>query len=85
MTCRDEILRVVRDLVQDRPDREFWVFEVIERLRWSGAPFKEATIRDAISMAMCVDTDSSVPPLYRDLERVGRGRYRLIAEHPPLS
>ena len=85
MTCRDAILRVVRELVQDRPDREFWAFEVLERLRWSGAPYLEGTIRHTICLEMCVDTTSAVPPLHGDLERIGRGRYRLIADHPPPS
>ncbi|WP_412027900.1 hypothetical protein [Deinococcus yunweiensis] len=79
MTCREAILQVVRELVQDRPDRVFWTFEVLERMRWSGSPYPASTIRSAISMEMCVDTASAVPPLYRDLERVGRGRYRLLA------
>lgn len=78
MTHRDEILRVVRDLVRDRLEAEFCVFEVIERLRWSHSTCTANTVRRLISTQMCGTSHRPSPSQHRDLEQIGRGRYRLL-------
>ncbi|WP_412027031.1 hypothetical protein [Deinococcus yunweiensis] len=78
MTHRDEILRVVRDLVRDRLEPEFCMFEVIERLQWSNSTCTANAVRRVISTRMCGTTHGPSPSPARDLERLGRGRYRLL-------
>ncbi|GHF61494.1 hypothetical protein HNQ07_004169 [Deinococcus metalli] len=81
MTCRDEILSVIRRLIQDRPDGEFGLSEVIQAMRTERSPYHKGTIMSYITSFMCANAPSARYRKYNDLERVGRGRYRLREPH----
>ncbi|GGS06775.1 DUF7669 domain-containing protein [Deinococcus sedimenti] len=77
MTYREEIMDVVRELVRDRPDREFTLDELIAALNDRGSACKTQTVKTYVAGILC----QQAPVMYRKrhptLERVGRGRYRL--------
>ncbi|THF87178.1 hypothetical protein E7T09_08460 [Deinococcus sp. KSM4-11] len=78
MTYRDEILNVVRDLVRDRPTRQFTLAEVISGMQARGSTCKVQTIRTYVSNMMCVNAPPQRRKHYEDVERIGPGRYRLL-------
>lgn len=77
MTCRDEILTVVRSLVAGRPGRDFTVLEVVDAMRASGSRYAESTVRTHVTSLMCADAPQHHGTKYADFEHVGHGRYRL--------
>ncbi|THF88416.1 hypothetical protein E7T09_04205 [Deinococcus sp. KSM4-11] len=78
MTYRDEILDVVRDLVRDRPTRQFTLAEVIVEMQERGSACKIPTINTYVSSMMCVNAPRHRRKQYADFERVGPGQYRLL-------
>lgn len=53
--------------------------EVVAAMRRLGTSYAEQTIRTHIGSVMCIDAPSNHAVAYPDLERVDRGRYRLVA------
>lgn len=78
MQCRDEVLEVVRDLVAERPDKVFRSQEVAGAMRTRGSRYATSTILSCVNTSMCVSASGNPANRRGDLERVGRGRYRLI-------
>ena len=81
MTCRDAILDAIRDLLRGREDPTFTPVEVARFMRAQGTPYQELTIRGHISHLMCADEPDPAGKRSQDLERLGRGRYRLRDGH----
>ncbi|THF88409.1 hypothetical protein E7T09_04165 [Deinococcus sp. KSM4-11] len=77
MTCREAILDAIRDLLRGREDQTFTPVEVALFMLAREAPYKELTIRGTISHLMCTDEPDPTGRRSQELERVGRGRYRL--------
>lgn len=78
MTCRDEILTVARALSKLRPDGTFTAQDVVAALRARGTKHLDITIRRHVSTEMCRNAAGSTAAKYHDLERVARGRFRLL-------
>lgn len=75
MTCRDEILTYLRE---NSPDGEFSINDVVRGMKSRGTKYEEATIRTHIASRLCVNAPDNHDPTYDDVERIGRGTYRLL-------
>ncbi len=73
-SCRDLILEAARRL-ETEGHSTFTIPQVLNHLRGSGYP--ESTIRTHVSSRMCIDAPDHHGTVTADLERVGRGQYRL--------
>ena len=73
MTCRDEILEVVRTW----GDRSFTIEEVVDALRAKKTRFTDATIRTEIGSRMRAGAPKHHAVVYDDFERLKHGLYRL--------
>ena len=78
MTCRDEILAVARKLSRDRPDGTFTAQEIVTAMRERGTRHLDTTIRRHVATQMCRNAVGDSAGKYNDLERVERGRFRLL-------
>lgn len=78
MTCRTDILAVARLLSQQSADGTFAAQDVVAALRARGTTHLDTTIRRHVSSEMCRNATGSAAARYHDLERVGRGRFRLL-------
>lgn len=74
--CREEILVAFRYL-HDLGQSDATPIEVIAHMRSRGSVYADSTIRTHITSRMCYDAPDNHGTTYDDLERVGRGRYRL--------
>lgn len=80
MTCREEILKTVRQLAQE----EFSPHEVAVAMASGGSKYGLATIKTHITSLMCGHpTGQHIG--YDDLVRVAKGRYRLAGAHDHLT
>jgi hypothetical protein len=77
-TCRDEILSVVRHIIQVKGSNEFKVSEVIENMRKQKATYSESTIRTHIVSKCCVNAPRHHAIVFNDFERIGRGLYKFL-------
>lgn len=78
MTCRDEILDCFRAL-RSFGHHEVAISEVVAWMRQRGSAYEDSTIRTHVSSRMCKDAEQNHQTKYDDLQRVGRGVYRLIS------
>jgi hypothetical protein len=76
-TCRDEILAAIVRLERESPDGTVSPQDVVDALARMGSRYPASTIRTHVTSKMCADTPEHHARVYDDLERVGRGRYRL--------
>jgi hypothetical protein len=76
-SAREEILAAARKLAGRSPDRSFTLMEIIAETRRSSSRYAESTIRTHVTSRMCADSPDHHGTTYDDLERLGRGRYRL--------
>ncbi|GHF54205.1 hypothetical protein HNQ07_003572 [Deinococcus metalli] len=77
MTCRDDILEVIRELVQGRTDQTFGAADVVAGMKARGHQYKELSIRTYVTSTLCAPAPDPTGRRTQDLERVTRGRYRL--------
>ncbi len=56
---------------------DFTPDEMVRALRQAGSAYEESTIRTHVVSRMCANSPDNHGTTYADLERVGRGRYRL--------
>jgi hypothetical protein len=77
MTCRDEILAAFRLLTGQTGRSQCTAAEIVEELKRQGTTYQESTIRTHVTSRMCGNAPDHHPVVYDDLERVGRGQYRL--------
>lgn len=85
MTARSEILRAARALAGESVDGTFSPSEVVGLLQRWGSTYPASTIRTHVVAAMCVNAPDNHLVKYPDLERVSRGRYRLVGEGTALQ
>lgn len=78
MTCREEILAVARTLSRRHADKTFSIQDIVAAMRAGGTKHLDTTIRRHVSTRMCVNAAGPDAGKYHDLERVSRGRFRLI-------
>lgn len=78
-TAREQILAAI-DGITTGPADSFTVSEILAELRSSGTDLAESTIRTHVTSRMCGDSPDNHGTTYDDLERVGRGVYRLRAD-----
>jgi hypothetical protein len=76
--CREQILRAVRDVVQEKGRNEFTVSEIVNRLRGAGAGYADGTIRTHITSRCCRNAPKNHAVVYEDFERIARGVYRVV-------
>ena len=85
MTCREQILEVARDLARRTPHGTFAVREIVAGMRARNTPYTEGTIYGHVTSVMRRGA-SRRGSHYEDLERVGRGVYRLVEPvHQPTA
>lgn len=78
MTARSEVLKAARALTVNSPDGTFSPAEVVKLLHRWGSSYPSSTLRTHVVAAMCVNAPDNHLVKYPDLERVSRGRYRLV-------
>ncbi|THF88269.1 hypothetical protein E7T09_03420 [Deinococcus sp. KSM4-11] len=85
MTCRDDILAVARILARQSADGTFSSQEVVAALRARGTTHLDTTIRRHVASEMCRNAVGANAGKFHDLERVERGRFRLIEAAPKAN
>lgn len=80
MTCRSVILTAARELSRTHPEGTFSIQGVVQWMRQHGAHYSDAEVRFHVHTLMCRNASTRKPNEadYQDLERVSRGRYRLL-------
>ncbi|GGK19855.1 hypothetical protein GCM10008955_11580 [Deinococcus malanensis] len=78
MTCREEILAVARTVSRQHADQTFSIQDIVAGMRARGTKHLDTTIRRHVSTHMCVNAAGPEAGKYKDLERVSRGRFRLL-------
>ena len=78
MTCQDDLLLVIGEIVADRPDGTFWLYEVFERLCIGEAAHSVTTVRAVLTQQLCVNALYPGAGPGRLVERLARGRYRVL-------
>jgi hypothetical protein len=77
MTVRDESLTALPALRARLGRDDFTPAEVIQELRRAASGYADSTIRTHVVSRMCANAPDNHAVTYKDLERVGPGRYRL--------
>lgn len=78
MTCRDEILTTVQQIIRAKGINEFTILEVVHHMMNNGTQFKESTIRTHISSRLCSNAPDNHAITYEDFERIGDSIYKLL-------
>lgn len=78
MSCRDELLTIIRDLVDKRNNNEFTLSEIIHVSKEKNIPYSESTIKTHISSRMCKNSPQNHLVKYEDIERLSRGIYKIF-------
>lgn len=55
-SCRDEMLQVVKQLVNAKAKNEFSTQEVLDEMKRAGTTYRESTIRTHLTSRCCVGT-----------------------------
>lgn len=76
-TCRDAVLDAMRALQQRHGRDTFKLEEIVHEVQSGTSSYKESTIRTHITSKMCATSPDHHSVVYADLERVGRGMYRM--------
>jgi hypothetical protein len=77
MTCRDEVLAAFQRLISRTGQQAFSPAEIVREVMAVTSAYRESTIRTHVVSRMCADAPDHHRVVYDDLERVGRGLYRL--------
>ena len=70
-------LAAMRSLASRHGHNFFKLEVIVAEVYANGSSYKESTIRTHITSSMCKDAPDNHSTVYRDLERLGRGQYRL--------
>lgn len=81
MTCREEILQTVNEVIRDSGTNSFTVAEVLGRMQAKKTKYLESTIRTHITSSMCRNAPPNHFTRYPHFERIGMGTYRLIGDY----
>jgi len=77
MTCRNEILKCVKEILNQKSNNEFTIQEVIDCMRSKGTKYKESGIRTHVTSRLCSNAPDNHAVTYPDFVRTDRGIYRL--------
>lgn len=77
--ARAEILTAINELVTRSGRAEVSILQVVDELRRQGSRYAESTVRTMMASHMCAQVHGPNIGSYDDLDRVGRGEYRLRA------
>lgn len=77
MTCREEILDAVHALLRRTSRDDFTLQQLLQEMRRRGSSYSESTIRTHVTSRMCANAPDHHAVVFDDLERMGRGVYRL--------
>ncbi|MFC4424901.1 DUF7669 domain-containing protein [Deinococcus navajonensis] len=78
VSCREDVLEAARVLSARHAEETFSIPDVIDVMRSQGTEHLDTVIRRHVGVLMCVNGGAAGAGEYRDLERVARGRYRLL-------
>lgn len=78
MTCREEILMAVKEIIKAKEENSFRVNEVLEWMQQRGTTFSERTIRTHITSRCCSNAPDHHGKCYKDFSRIQTGIYRYI-------
>lgn len=76
--ARAEILNAAHAVMRRSGERSFTVAEVVDEMSRDGTRYAQATIRTMITGHLCRNAPDHAATTYDDLERIDRGRYRLL-------
>lgn len=76
-TCREELLKVLKELVIKNGRNEFTIVEAIDEMHKNGSFYKESTIRTHIVSKCRVDAPVHHSVTFDDYVRLGKGKYAL--------
>lgn len=77
MTCRDQVHAALARLERRHDRHVFALDEIVQEVLATTTRYSEQTIRTHVASRMCADAPRHHAVTYSDLERVGRGRYRI--------
>lgn len=77
MTCRDEVIAAFESLARRHGRDTFSPAEIVDEMRRHGSRYRESTIRTHVVSRMCANAPDHHGVVYDDLERTGRGQYKL--------
>lgn len=78
MTCRDEILQTVQQIISQKGKNEFTPIEVVEKMVNNETIYSVNTIRVEITNRMCAGAPKNHYVKYDDFARIGKGMYKLL-------
>lgn len=78
MTCRDEILECVAQIIANTGKNEFSIEDVIQAMTDRGSQYQDSTIRTHVAARMCTNAPQNHAVKYHDLERIETGLSRLL-------
>jgi len=77
-TCREELLKAVKHIVDTKGKNEFSMEEVIAFMKQHNTKYKESTIRTHLISRCCKNAPQHHGVVYEDYLRVGAGVYKLV-------
>jgi hypothetical protein len=80
MTCRDEVLTAMRRLRSRHGRDVFGLDEIVQEVRAVTSSYTESTVRTHVTSRMCKQAPAHHGTVYGDLDRAGRGLYRLRSD-----
>ncbi|GAB2966449.1 hypothetical protein GCM10027184_13760 [Saccharothrix stipae] len=78
--ARREILDAVQAVLTRSGASTFTLAEVVAEMARRGTDYPESTIRTMVTSHLCRNAPDHAATTYDDLERVDRGRYRLVSD-----
>jgi len=78
MTCREEMLIAVRQIINEKGRNEFTPKEVRDRMVKNGTKFSENTMNGELTSRLCKDAPINHVARHEDFERIRWGVYRLL-------
>lgn len=78
-TARTQVLTAIATLTARSGRREVSVQEIVDEMRQIGSRYSESTVRTMLTSHMCAQVQGPNIGKYDDVDRVGRGMYRLRA------
>ena len=77
MTCRDEVINAMVRLEKRHRKSAFQLNVIVKVVLSATNYYKESTIRTHISSHMCAQAPVNAAVVTDDLDRIGRGLYKL--------
>ncbi|WP_447002477.1 DUF7669 domain-containing protein [Saccharothrix isguenensis] len=78
--AREEILDSVQAVLTRSGASTFTLAEVVVEMARRGTGYAESTVRTMVTSRLCRNAPDHAVTAYDDLERVDRGRYRLVSD-----